>query len=137
VGGGEREAELRAMVADLGLTSRTHFIGWRRDLDRVYADLDVVALTSRNEGTPVALIEAMAAGVPVAATAVGGVPDLLRGGERGELCPPSDPAALADAIERALTPAARQRAARIRPEIHSQFGADRPGRELAAPQSKL
>jgi glycosyltransferase involved in cell wall biosynthesis len=57
----------------------TAFTGWREDLRAAYAPLDVVALTSKNEGTPVALIEAMAAGVPVVATAVGGVPDVVAG----------------------------------------------------------
>src|SRR4029077_14716852 len=84
-----------------------------------------------NEGTPVALIEAMAAGVPVAATAVGGVPDLLREGARGARPPPSDPPALAAAIERALAPSAKSRAARIRSEIVAAFGADRLCADLA------
>jgi glycosyltransferase involved in cell wall biosynthesis len=74
------------------------FVGWRKDLESVYADLDVVVNSSRNEGTPVALIEAMAAGRPVVATAVGGTPDLLGDGARGRLVRPADPAALAEAI---------------------------------------
>ncbi len=53
-------------------------------MPKIYADLDVVALSSVNEGTPVALIEAMTAGVPVVSTAVGGVPDVLRQAERAE-----------------------------------------------------
>lgn len=81
-----------------GLGDRVHFLGWWEDLPALYADLDVVALTSRNEGTPVCLLEAMAAGVPVVATAVGGVPDLVRQGETGLLVPPADPAALAAAL---------------------------------------
>ena len=78
------------------------FVGWRKDLESVYADLDVVVNSSRNEGTPVALIEAMAAGRPVVATAVGGTADLLGEGARGILVPPADPAALAEAILRTL-----------------------------------
>jgi glycosyltransferase involved in cell wall biosynthesis len=77
VGDGERRTQLRAMVRTLGLEDRVHFLGWRLDLPAIYADVDCVCLTSRNEGTPVSLIEAMAAGRPVIATAVGGVPDLL------------------------------------------------------------
>jgi glycosyltransferase involved in cell wall biosynthesis len=53
------------------------FTGWIRDLPSLYADLDILALTSNNEGTPVAVIEAMAAGVPVVATDVGGVRELI------------------------------------------------------------
>jgi len=77
VGDGERRDHLRSMVQGLGLEDRVHFLGWRLDLPALYADMDCVCLTSRNEGTPVSLIEAMAAGRPVVATAVGGVPDLL------------------------------------------------------------
>ena len=131
VGGGEREVELRAVVEELGIADRTHFIGWRRDLDRVYADLDVVVLTSKNEGTPVALIEAMTAGVPVVATAVGGVPDLLGHGQRGDLVPaPFEPAEIAAAIGRALMPAARERAARLRAQTVENFGASRLCKDL-------
>jgi glycosyltransferase involved in cell wall biosynthesis len=125
VGGGELEANLHARAKDLGLTNSIHFTGWRRDLDRVYPALDVLALSSINEGTPVSLIEAMTAGIPVAATAVGGVSDLLRQGDWGELSPPRDPIALAAAIERALTPAARRRADRIRTQVRTAFGAER------------
>jgi glycosyltransferase involved in cell wall biosynthesis len=132
VGGGELEPQVRAELARRGLDGRTHLLGWRRDLARIYADLDVVALSSVNEGTPVTLIEAMAAGVPVAATTVGGVPDLLDGGARGELAPAGDPAALAQAIDRALLPSARARAARLRPSVLEQFGGARLCRDLEA-----
>jgi glycosyltransferase involved in cell wall biosynthesis len=138
VGGGEREAELRALVSELRLDDRTHFIGWRRDLDVIYADLDVVALTSKNEGTPVALIEAMAAGVPVVATAVGGVPDLLRNGQRGELVgAPFEPHSVAAAVGRALQPAAVERAAALRAQIVEDFGASRLCRDLEVLYSRL
>lgn len=98
VGDGERRAPLEALAADLGLAGSIHFLGWRRDLEHVYADSWVVALTSRNEGSPVSLIEAMAAERPVVATRVGGVPDLVEDGLTGRLVPPDDPAALADAL---------------------------------------
>jgi glycosyltransferase involved in cell wall biosynthesis len=137
VGGGELEDEVRAQVDAAGLTARAHLLGWRRDLDRIYADLDVVALSSVNEGTPVTLIEAMSAGVPVAATTVGGVADLLERGARGELAPPSDPEALAAAIERALAPAARARAAEIRSSIVEAYGAARLCRDLATLYDEL
>jgi glycosyltransferase involved in cell wall biosynthesis len=64
----------------------------------VYGDLDVVVNTSLNEGTPVALIEAMASGRPVVATRVGGTPDLLGDGARGVLVPAGDPTAIASAV---------------------------------------
>jgi glycosyltransferase involved in cell wall biosynthesis len=97
VGDGERRAELERLVDNLGLRSSVRFLGWRSDLDRVYADLDVVALASRNEGSPVALIEALAAARPVVSTAVGGVPEVVVDGQTGLLVPPSNPPALAQA----------------------------------------
>ena len=74
------------------------FLGWRADLDRLYADLDVVVLTSKNEGSPVALIEAMAAGRPVVSTRAGGVADVVADGETGRIVPVGDAAAVARAI---------------------------------------
>jgi glycosyltransferase involved in cell wall biosynthesis len=98
VGDGERRASLEQRAAALGLGDRACFVGWRSDLEAIYRDLDVVVNSSLNEGTPVALIEAMAAARPVVATAVGGTPDLLGQGARGRLVPSRDPAALAAAI---------------------------------------
>jgi glycosyltransferase involved in cell wall biosynthesis len=125
IGGGELEAEIKALAKDLPC----HFLGWQRDVHKLYADLSALVLSSVNEGTPVALIEAMAAGVPVAATRVGGVADVLKDGARGELAPPKDPAALAQAIGRALQ--SRDRAARIRDEILTEYGSERLCRDLA------
>ena len=88
VGDGERRGELVRAAADLRLGGRIHFLGWRRDLDRLYADLGLAVLSARNEGSPLSLIEAMAAGCPVVATGVGGVPDLVADGVSGLLLPP-------------------------------------------------
>jgi glycosyltransferase involved in cell wall biosynthesis len=102
VGDGERRAALEAQVRALGLGpglgARVRFLGWRADLDRLYADLDVVVLTSKNEGSPVALIEAMAAGRPVVSTAAGGVADVVTDGETGLVVPVGDAAAVARAV---------------------------------------
>jgi glycosyltransferase involved in cell wall biosynthesis len=98
VGSGQRRAELEALAVEHGLSGRVHFLGWRCDLERVYADLDVTVLTSRNEGSPVALIEAMAAGRPVVATRVGGVGDVVEDGVTGHLVPSGDAEAVAAAI---------------------------------------
>ena len=65
---------------------------------KVLADADIKLLSSRTEGLPVAIMEAMAAGLPVVATAVGGIPELVQDGVTGLLTPPDDPAALADAL---------------------------------------
>jgi glycosyltransferase involved in cell wall biosynthesis len=98
VGDGERRAELEQLAARAGLSARVRFLGWRGDLDRVYADLDVAVLTSKNEGSPVALIEAMAAGRAVVATQVGGVPDVVTDGVTGRLVPGGDAVAAAHGI---------------------------------------
>lgn len=100
VGDGELRPALERAAADLN--GRLIFTGWRRDLPQVYANLSVVVNASLNEGTPVALIEAMAAGLPVVATAVGGVPDLVRHGETGWLAPSGDVVALANGVRAAL-----------------------------------
>jgi len=77
VGDGELKPALMRLASELGLEGSVVFAGWQKDMSTVYNALDVVALTSLNEGTPVTLIEAMAAGRPVVATDVGGVRDLL------------------------------------------------------------
>ena len=77
VGDGELRRDVEDLTQHLGLVEKVVFTGWIRDLAPLYADLDVVALTSDNEGTPVAVIEAMAARVPVIATDVGGVRELI------------------------------------------------------------
>lgn len=108
-GDGELRGELMARARALGLDAAVHWLGWRRDLARLYAASDIVVLSSRNEGTPLALIEGMAAGRPAAATAVGGVPDVVREGQTGLLAPAGDAAALGEAIARlARDPALRR-----------------------------
>ena len=103
VGGGQdREEVLRERTRRLGIEGRVLWLGWRRDLTPVYPVMDVVALTSRDEGTPIALLEALAAGIPVAARAVGGVPEVLEEGRLGELVEEDDPEAMAVAVSRAL-----------------------------------
>jgi len=112
VGDGEERARLEAMAQQMGLGDAVTFHGWRPDMPAVYGDLDVVVNSSRNEGTPVALIEALAAGRPAAATRGSSTPALLGEEERGRLVPPSDPEALAAAILETLAnpEAARNRA---------------------------
>jgi len=77
IGDGELRQELMSYSAELGLSNHVIFCGWIRDLPEVYADLDVLVLTSINEGTPVSIIEAMASSVPVISTDAGGVLDLI------------------------------------------------------------
>lgn len=109
VGDGERRTELAQQACALGIDQRVRFAGWITDMPSIYSALDVVVLSSVNEGLPVSLIEAMAAGVPVVATAVGGVNDLLENGRLGAMVPSGDASAMADAIIKALTdPVTRQ-----------------------------
>jgi len=102
LGDGPSRDHLQRLARDLpeGVTTRFH--GFRDDLPEVLPAADCVALPSINEGMPLALIEAMAAGVPIVATAVGGVPDLVDNGVEGILATPGDPASLAFGLSRVL-----------------------------------
>jgi glycosyltransferase involved in cell wall biosynthesis len=102
VGDGILRPELERQAQEMGIADRVMFTGWRRDLPGIYADLDVLAVTSNNEGTPVSAIEAMASGCPVVATNVGGLSDLICEGETGYLVPPGDARAVATALLRVL-----------------------------------
>jgi len=97
-GDGEEGAALKAQAAARGVAPRIHFLGFQDDVDAVIAALDVFVLPSLNEGMGRVLVTAMALGVPVAATRVGGVPDVVEDGRQGLLVPPADPAALAVAV---------------------------------------
>jgi glycosyltransferase involved in cell wall biosynthesis len=111
IGDGELRKELETFSQQQGLSGYVRFCGWHRDLPKVYADLDILCLTSINEGTPVSIIEAMASSVPVISTDAGGVRDLLgmpvRGMsqdgfqvlERGILCRQDDPRGFAKGLE--------------------------------------
>ena len=102
VGDGEMRADLERGARERGLGARVRFLGWRRDLAAIHAASDVFAMTSLNEGTPAALIEAMAAGVSPVATDVGGVRDVIQDESMGIVVPPEDAAALAGAIRNLL-----------------------------------
>jgi glycosyltransferase involved in cell wall biosynthesis len=102
VGDGRERESLQALATSLGLGDRVRFLGTRRDLPLLYAAMDVFTLPSRWEGTPLALLGAMAAAVPVVATPVGGVPEVVEDGATGRLVPVEDTAALAAALAGAL-----------------------------------
>jgi glycosyltransferase involved in cell wall biosynthesis len=131
IGDGERRTELEALAASMDLGDCVTFTGWQEDLRPAYSDLDILVNTSHNEGTPVAIIEALAAGVPVVATAVGGVPDLLRGGDFGHLIPPGDAPALAAAVAEALAKP-RENQAIIRQTVLETYDITRLARDLGA-----
>ncbi len=102
VGDGELRGELETQTQSLGLSSVVTFAGLRDDIPDILAALDVFILPSRWEGLPLVVLEAMAAGLPVVATAVGGTPEVVMDGVTGLLVPPRDPDALAQAITRLL-----------------------------------
>lgn len=109
-GDGELRAALAERAAALGIADRVRFLGWRRDLDVLYAATDVFLLTSRNEGTPVALIESLAAGCAAVSTDVGGVRDVIPTPESGLLAPQGNAGALATQVVGLLADQARRRA---------------------------
>jgi glycosyltransferase involved in cell wall biosynthesis len=102
VGDGERRAELEALAGELGLTDAVRFAGYQPRPEAYLRLMDVFALTSRTEGMPMALLEAWAAGVPVVASRVGGLPELIREGETGLLFDFPDADALAALLRRVL-----------------------------------
>ena len=110
-GDGPNRAALEARAAALGVNDRVRFLGHRHDVPALLAAADLFVLPSLYEGLPLAVLEAMAAGVPVIATAIGGTNEVVRDGETGTLVPPADSAALAAAIARVL--ANRDRASRL------------------------
>ena len=126
VGGGPEERKLRTLADEFGIAHAVRFLGYRNDLDRIYAAADVVTLCSDNEGTPVSLIEALAAGVAVVATDVGGVTDVLCGGDYGTLVPAGDAVALARAWHQA-----RPIPEQAREEIRARYSAERLRHEMA------
>jgi len=102
VGDGSLQTKLIQQAEDAGISDAVIFAGWQQDMPPIYSDLDVLVLSSWNEGTPVPIIEAIAAGCPVVATRVGGVPDLLDGGKLGTLVASDDSKSLAHAVVETL-----------------------------------
>jgi glycosyltransferase involved in cell wall biosynthesis len=131
VGDGENaiREEIKAKIAALGLTDVVKMTGWVQDVAPIYSDLDVLVISSLNEGTPVTVIEALASRCPVVATAVGGLPDLLDRGALGAMVPSGDADALAKAIAQTLrTPPTNS--AQAQKLMVDRYGIDRLVRDL-------
>lgn len=144
VGQGPLEDELASTRDELGLAERFRFLGYQQDPIGVLAAGDVFCLSSRYEGLPIALLEALAMGLPAVVTAVGGIPDIIDDGVHGRLVPPGDPVALADALgslagadERSAMSAQAaersqqfgiRRAVRRQQEVYEQLGHRDPAR---------
>jgi glycosyltransferase involved in cell wall biosynthesis len=106
---GEEEFKLRERVASLGLEDRVRFLGWRPDVDEIMGCFDIFVLPSLNEGMGRVLVEAMSASLPIVASRVGGIPDLVKDGENGLLVPPADAGALEQAISDLLSDKAKRK----------------------------
>jgi glycosyltransferase involved in cell wall biosynthesis len=102
VGDGPLRTEIEAQCAGLGISNRVHLLGDRTDVTQLVSAFDLLVLASLHEGLPNAVMEAMAARVPVVATAVGGTRELIEDGVTGYLVPPANSQALADRIGFAL-----------------------------------
>ena len=133
-GDGPLRHDLERRASDLGMDDRVRFLGWRSDLPRLYAASDVFVLTSGNEGTPVALIEAMAAGVASVSTDVGGVRDVITGPETGALVTSGNVEALVEAVSSLLTSKRAREAMGMggRASVLDRFGFDRLVEDLVA-----
>ena len=98
-GDGPMRAELERAIREEGLEGRFRLLGVRRDVPELLRSMNILALTSDREGCPNAVIEAMATGLPVVATAAGGTVEIVKDGETGRLVPPREP----EAFSRGLT----------------------------------
>ena len=138
-GSGPERSNLENLVSDLGLTASVRFLGWRDDLAAVMSRWSVFALFSSDEGLPVALLEAMAAGLPSVASSVGGVPEVVENGRTGWLVPPEDGNALASRLTELLLDPALRRAMGVAAHARAaeQFSPERMTAKFAALYDEL
>lgn len=131
IGDGEQRNELERIAHDLEISDKVVFAGRRNDIPNVIQAMDLFALPSLVEAQPIALLEAMASGIPVAASAVGDVPIILRDGELGEVVPAGDATALSYALYRSLsnTAEAKARASTARRHVCAQYSSERMARD--------
>jgi glycosyltransferase involved in cell wall biosynthesis len=130
IGDGEERAALAEYARSVGIEGRVIFAGYRRDAAAVMAAADVLAITSNKEGLPIVLLEAMAVGCPIIATAVGAIPQVLSPGSAWVI-PVDDDAALVRALREALGEAspARARAAKAKSVFLASHARDVMGRQ--------
>jgi glycosyltransferase involved in cell wall biosynthesis len=134
VGDGPLRGELETLADSLSIRASITFAGECTDMPARYRDLDLLMLTSWHEGTPLAVLEAMASGVPVIATDVGGVPELIVASSTGCLAPPGDEVRLAElAVELLAAPATlRRMGVDARAHARAHFAIDEQVRKTAA-----
>jgi glycosyltransferase involved in cell wall biosynthesis len=132
VGDGPQRQALETLASQSGAGDRICFLGQRHDAVRIVAGFDIFALTSRWEGLPRSMVEAAAAGVPVVATGVGSVPEVIRPGQTGTLIPVADPGALAAVLTSVAThPAGIHRMAQRAASEVEMFSAHKMRSDLA------
>jgi glycosyltransferase involved in cell wall biosynthesis len=102
LGDGESRHGMEVLTKKLGIADDVIFEGFSRYTDQFLSRIDIYVISSRSEGLPLTLIESMGAALPIVATAVGGIPEIVEKARCGWLCPPSDPDKLAGAMEKAL-----------------------------------
>jgi glycosyltransferase involved in cell wall biosynthesis len=138
VGKGDMDVDLRAEARKKNANGKVKFLGWREDIDEIMPLFDMLVLPSLNEGMGRVLVEAMAAGKPVVASRVGGIPDLVRDGETGYLVPPADEEALANGIKKLLDDPANAKQMGLRGQEHCrQFSLEAMIAKLDALYSEL
>jgi glycosyltransferase involved in cell wall biosynthesis len=139
IGTGPLESDLRERVAQLGIEGNVRFLGMRDDVLDLLSGLDVFVLSSRYEGLPISMLEAMAAEVACVLTRVGGIAEAVADGREGLLVPAGDPEALARALGQALVdPALRRRlGTAARERVQREFSIDRAVRTLEARYTTL
>lgn len=126
IGEGACRAALQERISSHGLTGHAFLLGEAPDVATLYRDLDLFVLSSRHEGMPMSVLEAMASGVPVVSTSVGGIPDLLAHGRLGWLAASDDAVALGEAMHAAIEDADRRRtvARNARAEVVERYSED-------------
>lgn len=132
LGVGPDEGRVRALAAALGLDDGVRFLGFRSDLEHVLSLADIMVHPSHMEGVPLAVLSGLAAGLPVVATAVGGLPEVVRDGESGILIPPGQPETLASVVLDLAADEARRRSlgARARRFIEEEYSLDAAARRV-------
>jgi glycosyltransferase involved in cell wall biosynthesis len=139
VGDGPQRSDLQQQIIELGLKDTVSLLGWLPEVNSAMANWHIFVQPSLEEGLPVALLEAMAAGLPVIASAVGGIPEIVEDGVTGRLVAPGDPVALAQSLrEMLLNVELRQRlgrAARLR--IRRHFSSEAMVRQISEVYDEL
>jgi glycosyltransferase involved in cell wall biosynthesis len=138
LGDGQDRRVLEESCRTRGLSERVLFLGYRQDIADYYSAIDLLVQPSFSEGSPNTVLEAMSFGVAVLATAVGGVPEIIQGGN-GMLVPPSDPDALAEKMIELLSDPGLRTAigARGRSSLYPRFSADTRAREITGLYDEL